>query len=362
MSSEDAYEVVLFNPTFANEEISLKDVSIHAQTNTTFRQLRAEGDCVLEVDGLYLSSDAGILASDSIKLTNPISSSLANVQFDNTPAVITDTTTSMSPIVGVMGANATDLANAAHWVNTVYKKQGRLVWDVTNEQLLYPSGTGASDDWVALDNYLGVYYGSGSPEGAVTAPVGATYRRDDGGAGTTLYTKESGTGNTGWAAVSTTGVNPYTRHGTEHTSISSGTALQFTSIPAGVNRIEIVFSDHSCATGEDLIVEVGDSGGYHTTGYSGRVREGTGSTNWSTAAQITQGLGNTDVTHGAIVIYRGAGDKWHFDGDAATESGSFHESNGWVELDSDLDRVQIKNTAGAAFDGGTEGDYILNYQ
>ena len=47
-----------------------------------------------------------------------------------------------------------------------------------------------------------VFFGSGagSPEGAVTAPVGSVYTRTDGGAGTTLYVKETGTGNTGWAA------------------------------------------------------------------------------------------------------------------------------------------------------------------
>jgi hypothetical protein len=45
-----------------------------------------------------------------------------------------------------------------------------------------------------------VRWGSGTPEGAVTAPVGVLYLRDDGGAGTTLYVKESGTGNTGWVA------------------------------------------------------------------------------------------------------------------------------------------------------------------
>lgn len=42
--------------------------------------------------------------------------------------------------------------------------------------------------------------GSGSPEGAVTAPVGATYHNTTGGAGTSFYVKESGTGNTGWVA------------------------------------------------------------------------------------------------------------------------------------------------------------------
>jgi hypothetical protein len=43
-------------------------------------------------------------------------------------------------------------------------------------------------------------YGSGSPEGVVTAPVGCTYKRTDGGTGTAFYVKESGSGNTGWVA------------------------------------------------------------------------------------------------------------------------------------------------------------------
>jgi hypothetical protein len=42
--------------------------------------------------------------------------------------------------------------------------------------------------------------GAGSPEGSVTAVVGSLYTRTDGGAGTTLYIKESGTGNVGWVA------------------------------------------------------------------------------------------------------------------------------------------------------------------
>lgn len=42
--------------------------------------------------------------------------------------------------------------------------------------------------------------GTGTPEGAVTAPVGSLYLRTDGGANTTLYVKESGAGNTGWIA------------------------------------------------------------------------------------------------------------------------------------------------------------------
>lgn len=45
-----------------------------------------------------------------------------------------------------------------------------------------------------------MYSGAGSPEGVQTANVGSLYLRNNGGAGTCLYIKESGSGNTGWVA------------------------------------------------------------------------------------------------------------------------------------------------------------------
>lgn len=57
---------------------------------------------------------------------------------------------------------------------------------------------------VISNDYVNIYPTSisstGSPEGVVTANVGAIYSRTDGGSGTTLYVKESGSGNTGWIA------------------------------------------------------------------------------------------------------------------------------------------------------------------
>ncbi len=41
---------------------------------------------------------------------------------------------------------------------------------------------------------------TGTPEAQIVAPVGSLALRTDGGAATTLYVKESGTGNTGWVA------------------------------------------------------------------------------------------------------------------------------------------------------------------
>ena len=53
----------------------------------------------------------------------------------------------------------------------------------------------------AVNRFTSNYYeGTGSPEGSVTARPGAIYTNKSGGASTTLYVKESGTGKTGWVA------------------------------------------------------------------------------------------------------------------------------------------------------------------
>lgn len=45
-----------------------------------------------------------------------------------------------------------------------------------------------------------IIFGSGSPEGVQSALIGSIFLRSNGGANTTLYVKESGSGNTGWVA------------------------------------------------------------------------------------------------------------------------------------------------------------------
>lgn len=65
-------------------------------------------------------------------------------------------------------------------------------------------GLGASHVVAWLDSndavLNSIYSGTGSPEGVVFANVGSMFLRRDGGANTTLYVKQTGTGSTGWAA------------------------------------------------------------------------------------------------------------------------------------------------------------------
>lgn len=72
---------------------------------------------------------------------------------------------------------------------------------ITLRRILSPGLEDIDANFLAVEealNALGSYAGTGSPEGVVTAGVGSTYRRRDGGAGTSFYVKESGTGNVGW--------------------------------------------------------------------------------------------------------------------------------------------------------------------
>ena len=74
---------------------------------------------------------------------------------------------------------------------------------VVGDNANIPDGSlviGTSGKGVQLPGGITWTSGSGSPEGVVTAPVGSLYSRTDGGLLTSLYVKESGTGNTGWMA------------------------------------------------------------------------------------------------------------------------------------------------------------------
>lgn len=74
--------------------------------------------------------------------------------------------------------------------------------------------------------------GSGTPQGVITANVGSIYLRTDGGASTTLYVKESGSGNTGWVATGVGGVASFAKSGdsalTGAVTISGGTGISLT--------------------------------------------------------------------------------------------------------------------------------------
>lgn len=102
-----------------------------------------------------------------------------------------------------LALNAVNLGDGAHGIKTVagFTTDGVSEMDLGANAL----GTGI----LGLVNTAGggkatVRTGTGSPEGVVTATVGSLFSRQDGGAGTSLYVKQTGSGNTGWSAINPT--------------------------------------------------------------------------------------------------------------------------------------------------------------
>lgn len=76
-----------------------------------------------------------------------------------------------------------------------------IITSTTSTGDIYEYHVGSGEgEWVQIVSKWGMnmYQGTGTPNGAVTATPGSMYRNLSGGAGTTLYVKESGAGNTGW--------------------------------------------------------------------------------------------------------------------------------------------------------------------
>lgn len=74
------------------------------------------------------------------------------------------------------------------------------VLELTSGYVQFSAGASVIRFGQDVSTTVEIIVGSGDPEGAQAAAVGSLFLRTDGGSGTTLYVKESGTGNTGWAA------------------------------------------------------------------------------------------------------------------------------------------------------------------
>jgi hypothetical protein len=90
--------------------------------------------------------------------------------------------------------------------NTVRSPAGKFLHGIympsfaanVENNITYASGTTADIATGTSSNVKAS--GAGTPEGAINAAPGSTWSRTNGGAGTSFYIKETGTGNTGWVA------------------------------------------------------------------------------------------------------------------------------------------------------------------
>jgi hypothetical protein len=143
---------------------------------------------------------------------------------------------------------------------------------------------------------------------------------------------------------------------------TSGTSIDFTSIPSWVKRITVNFSGVSTNGTSIPIIQLGDSGGVETSGYLG---SGSSVFNGSTTAaeQQTTGFGigggmvSTIVFHGSIQItlLNATANTWCASGVLArSDTACVFNCGGAKSLSATLDRVRITTVNGTdAFDAGS---------
>jgi hypothetical protein len=95
---------------------------------------------------------------------------------------------------------------ASRYQQTDYLQAGSdgslTLTNLSGDVRIHPSGSGAVR-WVNDSQATGctTMVGSGTPQGAVTAPPGSDYRNVTGAAGSIFWIKQTGTGATGWIAI-----------------------------------------------------------------------------------------------------------------------------------------------------------------
>lgn len=161
--------------------------------------------------------------------------------------------------------------------------------------------------------------------------------------------------------VATTGAYGQLVSGTAVAS-TSGTSIDFTGIPSWVKRITVMFNGVSTSGTSAKIIQLGDSGGVETSGYSGTgtvVGNGSGtSTAMSSGFFASRESAATDVLSGQAIIslLDSATNTWAYSGvfGQATATAIIFWSGGAKATSATLDRIRITTANGTdTFDAGT---------
>ena len=141
---------------------------------------------------------------------------------------------------------------------------------------------------------------------------------------------------------------------------TSGTSIDFTSIPAGVKRITVMFSGVSLNAASEIMIQLGTSGTPKTSGYSGRV--GFAGASFGTAAFSTgfitfvdSSAANTHHGNFNICLLDSATNTWSYSGiSAASDVAYVSTGGGSVALSGVLNMVRITSLSGTdTFDAGS---------
>ncbi|QZA71260.1 major tropism determinant protein [Pseudomonas phage AH02] len=138
---------------------------------------------------------------------------------------------------------------------------------------------------------------------------------------------------------------------------TSGTAIDFTGIPAGVNRVTLMLQGCSTSGTSPLIVQIG-SGSIDTSGYLGSTIVGiagpSAAVNYTSGIVLESAPAASSVFHGALTFTRFSGNDWVFGGAIGTSNTPrAGYPAGSKTLTGSIDRVRITTSGGTdTFDLG----------
>jgi hypothetical protein len=245
----------------------------------------------------------------------------------------------------------------------------QVVYDGTQFQLLNPVAAANVSSFSAGTTGL-------TPNTATTGAVtlAGTLAVTNGGTGLATLTANNvmlgnGTSTPSFVAPSTTG-NVLTSDGTTWTSAAnnkltlgtaqastSGTSINFTSIPSWVKRITVMFSGVSTVGTSNYQLQVGSTT-FQTTGYSSRaLRDSTPASTATTGFLLTASIATSSLNSGLITLTNISGNLWVFTSILADVTGGNNNySGGYMTsaLSGVLDRVRITTVNGTdTFDAGS---------
>jgi len=136
---------------------------------------------------------------------------------------------------------------------------------------------------------------------------------------------------------------------------TSGTYVDFTSIPSWVKRITVMFNGVSTNGVSRLMVQLGTSGGIVTTGYLGQSSNPAGtSSTFSNSFIVNENVSATDARYGQIILSNMSGNIWSESGVTSVAASSTPTSSaGIVSLGATLNSLRVTTVSGDTFDAGS---------
>ncbi len=139
---------------------------------------------------------------------------------------------------------------------------------------------------------------------------------------------------------------------------TSGTAIDFTGLPAGLNSIDVMLDGVSLSGTDFILIQLGDAGGIETTGYTATARNVAGAAAVSSTEIRVSGGVSTLLASGLVSFRRQSGNVWVFMGSTLTQSAdSLYCYVGRKELSDTLDRIRVTRSGSNTFDAGSINIY-----